>query len=607
MLKRAGVCVMGMVCGFALMCARNWHGVDEVKGYGPDEIVSPMPSDIVMSMVPGGEEERAYFVADADEDASGLVGNALGDAVELAEKGSVGVVAGVRGDAAVAEWDALIPECGEGYYLKIEPDRVVIAGNDASGLYYGAKSFKQLVLEGRMNREGMHYEGHVTDQPAMAVRGVVEGFYGNPWSFEDRRLQFEFYGENKLNTYIYGPKDDPWHHSRWFEPYPPDRAAELRGLVDAAKANRVKFVWAMHPSNSIASADDRTKALRKFNQMYDLGVRAFAVFFDDIEAESVDTQIDYLNFLTAEFVDKHDDVEPMIVCPTQYARAWANDDYLPKMGAGLRDGIRMMFTGQDVVNMIDREMCEWFEGRTGRKPFIWLNYPVNDYGDHHLLMGKVEGNDSTLSDCVSGFVSNPMQYAEASKVGVQCIADYSWNPGEYDAERSWRRAVSDALPRHEKAFLFFCENNVDMGPSGLKYRIFSESPKFKELLDKYPGGLADAGAPGAFRSYFNEMRETANELMAVSDQSRMISEIREFIEYFGLQGERGCAVVDLYEAERHGNGKEVDRLRQLYDSLTAQGEALVSRGFEGSIQPVKPRTATLYVEPFLRAEMGRDK
>ena len=60
----------------------------------------------------------------------------------------------------------------------------------------------------------------VTDWPPDIARGVVEGFYGNPWSHEDRQDLFRFYGDNKMNIHIYGPKNDPYHHSRWYELYP---------------------------------------------------------------------------------------------------------------------------------------------------------------------------------------------------------------------------------------------------------------------------------------------------------------------------------------------------------------------------------------------------
>ena len=62
----------------------------------------------------------------------------------------------------------------------------------------------------------------------------------------------QFYGENKLNTYIYGPKDDPFHSSpNWRKPYPAKEAARLAELVKVANENEVDFVWAIHPGLDI--------------------------------------------------------------------------------------------------------------------------------------------------------------------------------------------------------------------------------------------------------------------------------------------------------------------------------------------------------------------
>ena len=115
------------------------------------------------------------------------------------------------GDAAMAAWADSVPLRGEAYYLKYDGDRAVVVGSDERGLFYGLKSLEQ-VVKGRKGRKV-----EIVDWPVIAERGVVEGFYGNPWSFDDRVSQLRFYGDNKMNVYIYGPKDDPWHNARWFE------------------------------------------------------------------------------------------------------------------------------------------------------------------------------------------------------------------------------------------------------------------------------------------------------------------------------------------------------------------------------------------------------
>ena len=56
--------------------------------------------------------------------------------------------------------------------------------------------------------------------------------------FEDRLSQLKFYGRNKLNVYIYGPKDDPYHSvPKWRQAYPEHEAKQIAQLVKTAGDN----------------------------------------------------------------------------------------------------------------------------------------------------------------------------------------------------------------------------------------------------------------------------------------------------------------------------------------------------------------------------------
>ena len=57
-----------------------------------------------------------------------------------------------------------------------------------------------------------------------------------------------------MNIYVYGPKDDPYHRTKWRENYPEDKAAIIRGLAEAAKKNHVSFVWSIHTGGSISNS-----------------------------------------------------------------------------------------------------------------------------------------------------------------------------------------------------------------------------------------------------------------------------------------------------------------------------------------------------------------
>lgn len=45
--------------------------------------------------------------------------------------------------------------------------------------------------------------------------GVVEGFYGKPWTTEQRSHLFRQLKKLGMNTYLYAPKDDLKHRAEW--------------------------------------------------------------------------------------------------------------------------------------------------------------------------------------------------------------------------------------------------------------------------------------------------------------------------------------------------------------------------------------------------------
>ena len=142
------------------------------------------------------------------------------------------------------------------YLLVITPKEIDIAISDSRGLFYAAQTLQQLAQTDGQGNTTLPL-GVIKDYPDVAYRGTVEGFYGDPWSHTDRIEQLRFYGKMKMNTYIYGPKDDPYHSSpNWRKPYPEKEAAQIKDLVKEAAANKVDFVWAIHPGLDIKWTDE---------------------------------------------------------------------------------------------------------------------------------------------------------------------------------------------------------------------------------------------------------------------------------------------------------------------------------------------------------------
>lgn len=367
------------------------------------------------------------------------------------------------------KWDDTLRS--EGYTLKLTETGVDIAAKDASGLFYAVQTLRQLLQSEKFMTVT------IKDWPSIRFRGSVEGFYGQPWSFEARKSQFRFYGDWKMNTYIYGPKDDPYHgfSTQWRDPYPAVEANRIAELVKVAKENKVNFVWAVHPGRDISWTDDSDikACVNKFEMMYALGVRSFAVFFDDIGGEGAraEKQVELLNYVNRNFVRVKKDVTPLIICPTQYNKAWSGGTYLETLGQGLDEDIMVMWTGDSVCTDITLESMQWINNKLGRKAYIWWNWPVADYcRAAHLLLGRTYGLEAECADMYSGFVSNPMDKPEASKIGLFGVADYCWNPRAFNSHQSWEDSFPRLFPEVAKAVRVLAEHNSDQGPNGHGYR-----------------------------------------------------------------------------------------------------------------------------------------
>ena len=83
------------------------------------------------------------------------------------------------------------------------------------------------------------------------VRGIIEGFYGKPWSMEARRRVLRALSRRGMNEYFYGPKDDPYHRDRWRELYGEGDDAVLKELIGIATENGMNFRYMLAPGLDI--------------------------------------------------------------------------------------------------------------------------------------------------------------------------------------------------------------------------------------------------------------------------------------------------------------------------------------------------------------------
>lgn len=438
------------------------------------------------------------------------------------------------------------------YLLEIGPKDVKIIGYNERGAFYGLQTLRQ-ILSSPVSHGGDELPMMViNDYPSMKYRGVVEGFYGTPWSHDVRMSLIDFYGKNKMNDYLYGPKDDPYHSSpNWRQPYPEDQARNIRELVEQSKRNRVNFIWAIHPGKDIRwNKEDYDSLVSKFNMMYDLGVRSFAIFFDDIEGEGTNPmrQAELLNNLTNDFVKAKGDVTNLIVCPTDYSQLWAKpgpDGPLAVYGRELNPNVEVFWTGAVVCSDLTPETLDFINSRIKRPALYWWNYPVTDYCKHILMQGPVYGLDTTLtSEQVAGIESNPMEHGEASKLALYGVADYAWNTPAYNPLDNWERGLADRVPGAPDAYRTFAIHSADT-ENGYRRDESWETTVFP--YNNYTPEQFEA-----LRAEFAKITGVEAAMLANANPA-LIKEMAPWLTQFTALGERGLRTLDLIKTFESGD------------------------------------------------------
>ena len=529
-----------IVCVQMALTLSAWGGSTEAK----DPIINPVPHEVEMSA-----EDAAMDVTAGVRliDRSGKFENYV-DFLPAGDKKAVRLTVEF-GQKKAAK--AGVREISGAYRLTIDKKGISILGYDERGAFYGLQTLRQIAAQ---SGNGLLPCMSVNDWPDLPARGVVEGFYGTPWSHEARLSLIDFYGRNKMNTYIYGPKDDPYHSSPdWRKPYPEDEAADIKELVEACRANYVDFVWAIHPGQDIKwNEEDYAALVAKFEDMYALGVRAFAIFFDDISGDGANPyrQVELLNRLGEEFVKVKGDVAPLIICPTDYNRSWANPTErgsLAVYGRELDPSVRVFWTGDYVCSDLTPATLEWVGTRIQRPALYWWNFPVTDYCRHIVMQGPVYGLDQTLTaENLCGFVSNPMEHAEASKLALYGVADYTWNIEDYDPHANWERGLGVLAGEDAgEAYRTFAIHSCDT-ESGYRRDESWETEVFD--FDDYTQQQYDA-----LLEEFRRVEAAPEEMAENCSNEALMRELSPWLEEFGKLGARGVRTLELIKVFESGD------------------------------------------------------
>ncbi|CAF3072516.1 unnamed protein product [Rotaria sp. Silwood2] len=324
-------------------------------------------------------------------------------------------------------------------------------------------------------------------QTTNEIFSISTGYYGRPWSFNQRKSIFEYCLRFGLNTYVYAPKDDAKHRSRWRDLYTNEEANQLTQLIISAKQIGIHFIYALSPGLDITySSDNDLTALKlKFHQLLTIGCENWALLFDDIENDMSQQDKDiYPSFahahvdLTNKLYDYLNKPNIFIFCPTDYCSRMAKpsiekSSYLQTIGDGLHTDIDIFWTGPKVVSRrITMSHLLSINNILKRRVIIWDNLNANDYDQRRLCMGPYSGRSLNISKEVCGILLNPNCEFELNFVPLHTLGqwftlininekeyqyddddnnrDFLQTSSTYEVDKALHKSLIDWLPEFNK-------------------------------------------------------------------------------------------------------------------------------------------------------------
>jgi hypothetical protein len=288
--------------------------------------------------------------------------------------------------------------------------------------------------------------------------GVIEGFYGEPWSWGERTDYVTFLGKHGFSFYIYAPKADGYLRKKWREPFPKALEEKLSKLAGQCHSAGIEFGVGFSPYEIYLSAFD-LEAKRLLQNRVDafnrIGVDKLGILMDDMKGDLpglAEKQIEVVSWIAA-----RSSARQFVFCPTYYSQDPVLEKLFGKMPegyfaalGGLDKKVSIFWTGEQVCSKAyTPDHLKDVSGRLGRKPFLWDNYPVND-GPRmckFLHLRPVTGRPAEMGEWLAAHAANPMNQAALSKIVLLTLKFSYEQGGAYSPEKAFRKAAAMVTSR----------------------------------------------------------------------------------------------------------------------------------------------------------------
>ena len=386
--------------------------------------------------------------------------------------------------------------------------------------------------------------------------GVVEGFYGQPWSHSQRLNLFDNLVQWGLNTYFYSPKDDLKHRALWRQPYTEDELARMATLVAECQQRNLHFFYGLSPGLDIRFSDqaEQDAIQARLAQMKCVGVRHFALLFDDLPGNmSEQDRTQFSSVASAQcsvtngvfdWLRANDSDCRLLFCPTPYCDrmvSWklGGEEYLDTVGAELSSEIDVLWTGPEIISAdISLESLSKLSDRILRKPFIWDNLHANDYDMRRLYAGPYNRN-AGMRDCVRGILTNPNNEYPINYIPLRTLGEYLQNK-DYEPRKAFLNAAKDWAAQYKTIHGQVSVEDVTFLADCfyLPYEEGAEAEQLKQTIYRiFENEPADWGdAFDTLEKHYKRTRAINEQLTELHDRelfyawSRRIWELREELE-----------------------------------------------------------------------------
>ena len=474
--------------------------------------------------------------------------------------------------------------------------QLVILGENTNAVFFGIASLEQMLDHGNGNLPCVT----LYDYADIKDRGVIEGYYGMPYSLDVTKDLLKFMMSYKMNSYMYGAKSDAYHSQYWEKPYPTTlddeqksmgcfTSNDMKEICKVSAATKVNFIWAIHPGQAFTGKDDNVidRIMGKFELMHGLGVRQFAVFVDDVGvptdaptlALNARRLTDLQNAMDRKWnfqgAEPADTLKPLHFVPQLYAYGWEKPEVRTNFYKALSNTphkTQVYITGQQVWTVPNNTDLDVVETDFGRGVAWWWNYPCNDNADawtfpsdmysNFVDMPAIDGKSTmpkNLKNCAS-LLSNPMQQGEIAKIPLFSVADFAWNNSAFNSVESWNAAVLAAVGKE------YAKAVAGIVP----FLRVNDSEEFGRLVENYKNN----GDASALKQMLSAVAENCEKVSGMkyarqSSQRLFFDDIRPWVLKLGKTAKVISGLLDVAAMDAGSDAR-----KQQYAALAEEAASL---------------------------------